>query len=168
MRQAMLDLLSEQRFDDIQITQLTARAGVGYATFFRHYASTRDVLNEIASDEIAELLSMSIPVLAQEDSAASMRALCRFIQQRKRLWQTLLTGGAADTVRAEFVRQARQWSARHDGSPSAVPIDLGTVCAATSTIAALAWWLESGEDIGADAFADHIDRLIISPFLSAR
>jgi len=166
LRRAMLQLLIEKPFNQIQILDLTLRAKVGYATFFRHYASTNEVLDEIASDEIHELLGMTIPVFEQFDSKASVKALCQYVFDRRSLWRALLTGGAAHSVRAQFVRQALEWS--HKASSKGrtpVPMDLGTICAAGSTIDALAWWLGSDGAYSADQMARFISRLIISPFI---
>jgi len=165
LRAAMLELLVEKPFEQIQILDLTGRAGVGYATFFRHYQGTGDVLDEVAGGLISELLEMTIPVLRQYDSSVSLRALCRYVQERRSLWRPLLTGGAAHSVRGEFVRQARGWSRRFAAVETGVPIDLGTVCAAGSTIDALAWWLERGEDYSIDEMAEFINQLIIMPFI---
>lgn len=167
LRAALLELLGEKPFDQIMITEITIRAKVGYATFFRHYERKEDILSEIAAEQIADLLGMSIPVMLSADSAQSTLALCRFVDQRRSLWRTLLTGGAAASVRAEFVRQARSWSIAHaEGrlSPD-VPLDLGTVCAAGSTIDALAWWLEQAPGMSSEQIAGYIDRLIIRPFV---
>lgn len=168
MSDAMLALLAERSFDQIQITDLTARAGVGYATFFRHFQTLSDVLEHVAGEEIRALLEMSIPLLSQSDSAVSTLALCRYVGQRKELWRTLLTGGAAHRVRGEFVRQARVWAAREDVPNGKVPNDLGTVCTAGATIDALAWWLERDASYDVEALAQFIDRGIIAPFLSLR
>lgn len=168
MCDAMLELLEERSFDQIQITDLTARAGVGYATFFRHFQSLSDVLEAAAGEEISALLEMSIPLLSQSDSAVSTLAICRYVAQRKDIWRTLLTGGAAHRVRGEFVRQARVWAAREDERKGSVPIDLGTVCTAGATIDALAWWLERDASYDVEALARYIDRAIIAPFLSLR
>ena len=168
LRTAMLELLTEKPFDQIQITDLTIRANVGYATFFRHYSSTEDLLNEIAGDQIRELLEMSIPVLEQYDSAASTRALCQYVYDRRGLWRTLLTGGAAHSVRGEFVRQAREWSRQSGIETQVVPVDLGTTCSAGSTIDALAWWLAQPDAYTVEEIAGFIDRLIITPFIGER
>ena len=166
LRAAMLELLLEMPFDQIQITDLTARAGIGYATFFRHYAGTQGLFEEIAGDQIAALLDMTIPDMRQFDSATSTLALCRYVDDNRALWRVLLTGGAAQTVRAEFVRQAREWARRFDdGRTTSVPLDLGTVCSAGSTIDALAWWLERADAFRADEIAAFINRLIIAPFV---
>jgi len=168
LRAAMLELLGEKPFEQIQILDLTGRARVGYATFFRHYGGTENLLHEIAGDQIRELLEMTIPVLQRYDSSVSLRALCQYVRARRGLWRILLTGGAAHSVRAEFVAQARAWSRRADAGKTSVPVDLGTVCAAGSTIDALAWWLDEGEAFGVDEMAGFINQLIIEPFIGAR
>ncbi len=168
LQAAMLALLEEKPFEQIQITDLTARAKVGYATFFRHYAATVDLLNEIAGDQIRELLGMTIPVLREFDTSVSMRALCQYVYERRTLWRTLLTGGASHTVRAEFVRQAREWSRKFGDNPTTVPVDLGTVCAAGSTIDALAWWLDRTDDYSVEEIAEFINELVINPFIGDR
>lgn len=166
---AMLEILAEKPFDQIQILELTGRAKVGYATFFRHYACTVDVLDEVAGAQIRELFEMTIPIFDRSDSAAGLVRVCQYVLERKALWRTLLTGGAAHRVREEFVRQAREW-ARHgsDGGPTSVPVDLGTVCVAGSAIDALAWWLDQGVEYSADEMGGFIDRLVVSPFIGGR
>lgn len=168
LREAMLELLGEKPFEQIQITDLTGRAKVGYATFFRHYESTEALLNEIAGDEIHDLLGMTIPAMLRYDSSVSLRALCQYVKDRSTLWRPLLTGGAAHTVRAEFVRQAREWAGRHGDPETPVPVDLGTVCAAGSTIDALAWWLDRLDAYSVDEIAEFINELLIMPFVGDR
>ncbi len=161
----MLEILAEKPFDQIQILDLTRRAKVGYATFFRHYSGTPDVLDEIAGDQISELLQMTIPTFQRVDSTASVLALCNYIYERRTLWRVLLTGGAAHSVRSEFVRQAREWSRKVQGRQMSVPLDLGTVCAAGSAIDALAWWLDQGSSYTASEMATFINRIAIAPFV---
>ena len=168
LRTAMLALLGEKPFDQIQILDLTGRANIGYATFFRHYAGTEDVLNEIAGDQIRELLDMTIPVMLQYDSSVSLRKLCQYVYERRDLWRTLLAGGAAHAVRGEFVRQAREWARKVDNGGKGIPVDLGTVCTAGATIDALAWWLERSDAYTVDEIADFIDQLAITPFVGQR
>ena len=46
IREAFLQILSEQPFEDITIKQITERAGVSRQTFYAHYAQKEDVLGE--------------------------------------------------------------------------------------------------------------------------
>lgn len=166
IRGALLALLAEKPFDQIQILDLTNRAKVGYATFFRHYAGPVDVLDEVASEEIRELFELTIPTFQRSESAAGLQRVCVHVFERRTLWHTLLTGGAADRVRGEFVRQAREWGQHGgDGKPTSVPVALGTVCVAAMTIDALAWWLNEGRNYSPEEMGQFIDRLAIAPFV---
>ena len=70
---ALLALLEEIPFDQVTIREITARAGTGYATFFRHYPDKESLLGDVASQEIASLLSMTLPVFAASSSAETTR-----------------------------------------------------------------------------------------------
>ena len=107
LRAALLALLNRRRFEDLTIRAITARAGVGYATFFRHYPDKRALLHDVAATAIGELLARAMPIAAADDSRGACLVLCRYVHGQRRLWRALLNGGAAATVRDEFLRQAR-------------------------------------------------------------
>lgn len=163
---ALLALLEEKPFDQLTIREISARAGTGYATFFRHYSTKEALLSDVASEEIAGLLAMTIPILNDIDSHESTRAICAYVDKHRKLWSALLTGGAAGIVREEFIRQARELpnsvSASHrDWLPS----DLGVVYGTGATIDLLAWWLAQSRRYSADEIADILHRLIIAPLV---
>ena len=64
---AFLDLLTEKPFDYISVTQLVNRAGVGRASFYRSFSTTRDVLNYAIDKIIEELATIFQPVLQEEN-----------------------------------------------------------------------------------------------------
>jgi AcrR family transcriptional regulator len=161
LRSALLELLVEKTFDRISITELTARAGLSYTTFFRHFASKEALLNDVASSLIQDLLSLSVPIVSRAGRFASCRALCFYVYGKKELWRSLLTGGAAQTVQAEFVRQARLWTPNFHWPHDWLPVDLGTIWSARGTIHILSWWLEHEEDLSIDEVARIIDRLVV-------
>ena len=165
---ALLALLEEKPFDQITIREITARAGTGYATFFRHYPAKEALLSAIASAEIAELLGMTIPILFDSDSYMSTLALCNFVARHRTLWAALLTGGASATVRDEFIRQARDWAARAPRSEGWLPADLAVVHGSGGTIDVLAWWLGRGEGIEPEHIAAILNRLVIAPLVGDR
>jgi len=161
---AMLALLEEKPFEQITIREISARAGTGYATFFRHYATKEALLGDVAAEEISHLLSMTTPVLRSANSVDSTRALCVYVGEHRKLWTALLTGGAAGIVRQEFIRQARGLARAADSSPpSWLPADLGVVHGTGGTIDLLAWWLAQPIDYPPEQIASLLDRLIIAP-----
>jgi AcrR family transcriptional regulator len=165
---AMLALLVESAFDQVTIREITARAGTGYATFFRHYPDKEALLGDVASQEIASLIAMLLPVLGSASSAETTRALCRHVADHRKLWSALLTGGAAGILREEFIRQARGLAAGMAQPDSWLPADLAVVYGTGATVDLLAWWLARGKDYPADEIAAILDRLIIAPLLGGR
>ena len=165
---AMLALLEETPFDQVTIREITARAGTGYATFFRHYPDKEALLGDVASQEIASLLAMTLPILCSASSAETTRALCQHVAEHRTLWSALLTGGAAGILREEFIRQARDLAIGMAQPDIWLPADLAVVYATGATIDLLAWWLARMEDYPAHQIAAILDRLIIAPLLGGR
>lgn len=165
LTRALLELLEEKPFDQLTIREISARAGTGYATFFRHYPTKEALLSDVASEEIADLLNRTIPVLHDSDSHESTRALCRHVAEHRNLWVALLTGGAAGILREEFVRQARELPREFAEVKSWLPADLGVVYGAGATIDLLAWWLSQDEVYPPEQIAAILNRLVIAPLV---
>ncbi len=162
---AMLELLEEVPFDQLTIREITARAGTGYATFFRHYTDKQALLGDVASQEIASLLELTVPILNSASSFDSTLVLCRHVAEHSKLWSALLTGGAAGILRTEFIRQARELPLAAAPSESWLPADLAVFYAAGATVDLLAWWLGRDKSRSADEIAAILDRLIIAPVI---
>jgi AcrR family transcriptional regulator len=165
---AMLELLGQVPFDHITIREITARARTGYATFFRHYPDKDALLGDVAAQEIADLLELTLPILDSTSSAESTLALCRRVAQHRKLWSALLTGGAAGIVREEFIRQARGLAVGTSPPQGWLPADLAVVYGTGATIDLLAWWLEHPGQHSAEEMAGILDRLVIAPLVGGR
>ena len=165
LTRALLELLEEKPFDQLTIREISARAGTGYATFFRHYPTKEALLSDVASEEIADLLARTIPVLYDSNSYQSTRALCRHVAEHRNLWVALLTGGAASILREEFIRQARELPRDVAPTKNWLPADLGVAYGAGATIDLLAWWLSQDECYTVEQIAGILNRLIIAPLV---
>ncbi|MGB8365769.1 MAG: TetR/AcrR family transcriptional regulator [Rhizomicrobium sp.] len=163
---ALLSLLEEQPFEQVTVREITARAGIGYATFFRHYPDKEALLQDLAAREIGKLLAMAEPILYTVDSRASAQALCAYLWEHRKLWAALLTGGAAAILKEEFVRQAQRNAADRTNQKSWLPGDLSVVYSVAATIEILAWWLKQNEPPSVKRMAEILDRLVITPSLA--
>lgn len=167
LRGGLLALLEEKPFEQVTVRDITARANVGYATFFRRYPDKEALLNDVAEREISQLLAMTLPILFTVDSRASTQALCAYLWEHRKLWAALLTGGAAATLKHEFVRQAQEQAARSLHSHSWLPGDLGIVFSVSATVEILAWWLNQADPPSVPQMAEILDQLVVTPSLAS-
>jgi AcrR family transcriptional regulator len=163
---ALLSLLEEKTFEQVTIREVTARAGIGYATFFRHYADKESLLNDLAARQIRQLIGMTLPILYTVDSRASARALCAYVWEHRKIWTALLTGGAAGTLKDEFIREAQRLAAESSAGNEGIPTDLRVLVPVAGVIEMLAWWLRQGSAPSVEQMADFVDKLVITPSMA--
>ena len=168
LRSALLTLLERTQLEQITVRDIVAEAGIGYATFFRHHASKEDLLNEIAAEQIGRLMALTLPLLDATDTRAACVALCEYVGKRRAIWSALLTGGAAGTLRAEFIRLAKEGAATLQPSDW-LPVELGAVYGVAASIEILTWWLRrpAGE-YSVEQVAEFLDRLVVAQATSER
>ena len=163
LRRALLSLLERKQFDQITIRDIVAEAGIGYATFFRHHAAKEDLLNEIASEQIGRLVDETLPLVNAADTSSSPLAICTHVGKHRSTWAALLTGGAGATLRADFIRLAREWAPRIQTSND-LPVEMGVASGVANIIEILAWWLRQPPDAySAKQVAGYIERLVVAP-----
>jgi AcrR family transcriptional regulator len=164
---ALLRLLELKPLEQITIRHICDVAKVGYTTFFRHHPSKESLLEEIAAEQIRQLVGMSLSAAdAAEDMQAGSVAVCTYVDEHRRLWSTLLTGGAAGVMREEFIRLSREIAttrARPDVWP---PADIVNILVGSSTIELLSWWLRQRKPLSIEEVAEIHKRLIITPVVS--
>ncbi len=166
LRATLVSLLEQKPFDQVTIREIAAKAGIGYATFFRHYPSKDSLLNDLASAQISGLTAVTLPMLISDDTRSTSRKLMEYVAEHSKIWAALLTGGAAGTVKLEFIRQMRQLSAAHGPFESPLPGDLRVAFSVAATLEILAWWLEQGEALSVEQMAAILDRLVLTPSLA--
>ena len=163
---ALLSLLEARPFDQLTVREITAKAAIGYATFFRHYPDKEALLHDLAATQISDLLAQALPILDADDTRGSARALCAYVWERRKLWSALLTGGAASTLKDEFIRQAQQIAEARPNRGAWLPNDLSLVFSVTGTVEILAWWLRQKDPPAVDRMAEVMDVLIVTPSMS--
>ncbi len=166
LRDALLVLLEEQAFENIKVKEITTRAGVGYATFFRRYDDKDDLLHDLASQEIHKLLMMTLPILYSVDSEASTRALCAYVWEHRVVWKALLTGGASAILKEEYLNQALELAKAHSADEAWLPDDLAVIFCVTAAVEILSWWLRQESPSPAREVAGYLHQLAIAPVLA--
>lgn len=164
---ALLRLLEARPFDQVTVREIAKEAGIGYATFFRHYSSKDALLHDLATDEIAALLQQALPVFFSVDTRQSCITLFAYVDARRALWSALLTGGAAATLKHEFIVQAKRIADEASGVNGWLPDELRVVFAVSATVEIISWWLHQGPDFSIERIAEILDRLVVVPSITA-
>jgi len=146
LRTALLALLERKPLEQITIREIAAEAGVHYATFFRHHTTKEALLDDLAADQIERLVELTLPVLDTVDSQAAFVALCAYVNEHRALWTSLLTGGAAGTMREELLRVSRNIAAERAANDGILPVELATICTVSLIVETMAWWLGKPAD----------------------
>src|SRR4030095_11916314 len=125
----------------ILIKEITAVAGLSYPTFFRRYASKTELLEDIATAEVRRLLSLCEAAMTARNSAYSANDLCDYVQNHRKLWTALLNGGAANAMRQEFMKIAKEIADARPRVNPWLPMDLGVPFVTSGIFEILAWWM---------------------------
>ncbi len=162
LRTALLGLLERKPLEQITIREIAAVAGIHYTTFFRHHATKEALLDHLAADQIDRLVALCMPVLDQLDSRAAFVAQCTYINDHRKLWSALLTGGAAGAMREELLRLSREVARERAPKEHWIPVELAVNCTVSLTFETLAWWLtQPAEAFSIEKVAEILNRLVV-------
>lgn len=163
LRDGLVALLGDHRFADITAAMVVARAGVGYATFFRHYPDTAALLTDAADSLIATLTAIVAPPLAAGRTDQAMLALAAHVADHRAVCLAMLAG-AGDAVRAAIVRRAvTQATAAPIDLAGGLPQALAIRFQVAAAVEVLGWWLEQAPETAVDEVAGLLGRLVIGP-----
>lgn len=160
---ALLALLAERAFPDISIAMLVERAGVGYATFFRHYRNPQELLLAVAEAKVDALIDTLLPVSG--DGPMGMWLLARHVDSDRGFFHALLSG-AGDEVREALRRRVLARAAEVDGPmPMRIRPDIALVHITGTVIATVRWWLSEAPELSAEAAGALLHDLAIAPVI---
>lgn len=160
---AFLELLEHKSMDQISIREISVAAGIGHATFYRHYPTKEALLNDLAAEQIRRLVDIALPAVSSADTLEALQTLTKHIKVHQRLWTTLLTGGAASAVKEELLRIARDVASYASIPPKnkELPESLKVTLAVSSILETLSWWLRQEDPMHPETVADYLDRVLL-------
>ncbi|MDR3417235.1 MAG: TetR/AcrR family transcriptional regulator [Nevskia sp.] len=166
LRRALLQLLEVEAFEHITIRHITTEAGIGYTTFFRHHPTKESLLDDLAAVQIRRLIDLTMPQMEITNTRAASEALFAYVDGQRRLWSTLLTGGAAGALRAEFLRISREIAATMPRPGIWPPAEVAIRLVVSGTIELLAWWLRQSDPISIKEVAEIHDCVVVQPAIN--
>ena len=166
LREGLLALLDKKSLADVTHQELAAKAKVGYASFFRHYASREELLREIVREHVTRLLAATVPVVDAKDSYAGCLVLCRHIDQNRATWSTLVRA-APEMLREELIGLTLQKRPKKNRDQKWVAVELGTRVGVASMLEIVRWWMDDPQSLTVAQAAEVLNRMVVAPALKA-
>lgn len=152
LREALIELIEERGFNTLTVGEITERAMISRAAFYRNYQDKYDLVEQIFAEAMQALFAtISIP-----DTLHSPQIWERFfehIAEYERLYRALLGRKGSpwfvQKMRASLVDLVKEIGRRIQEYPAAPPIypdpdEFVANLIATMLVEAITWWLEKG------------------------
>lgn len=165
---ALLELTLEQGYEAVTIRDIVQRAGIGYATYFRHYADKESLLLDALGFYLAELIAL----IRQQPAGDGVRAgqqLFDFVGSREQLSRVFLLSSTSAGLTDKVVAAGMQ-SIFESASPRAdaeIPADITAFHVVSASLALVRWWLEHAMPYPPAQMGVIYDRLVLQPALAA-
>lgn len=164
---AFFELIQEKPYEAITIKEITERADIAYATFFRHYQDKDDLFLTILDDDVGELkVRMAAITPHSADGDESCASLFRHIQNKEVLYRSLFSGPGTAVVREQmkawYVEQLLQTNEAYYTPTSTIPFEIAANHMAAGCVELIDWWLNHDMQYSAERMGDILCQLVIN------
>ena len=165
---ALLDLALEQDYEAVTIRDIVQRAGVGYATFFRHYSDKESLLLDALSIYLRELIGLIRQQPAGDGARAGVQ-LFEFVGEREQLSRVFLLSSSSAGLTDKVIAAGMQsiFASTTPRTDAEIPADISAFHIVSASLALVRWWLEHGKPYSPIQMGVIYDRLILQPALEA-
>lgn len=165
LRLALLRLIDSQALEKISLRDIASAAGVSYPTVFKHYDSKDDLFQDIARQQIRDLLA-AFRKGRMSPKWRPGEGMCAFINEHRALWRTLLTAGASQAMRSEFIQRGREFARGRPSLGHGFPFELVSGVVAGGIFEIIAWWLTQDADYPVETVSNMLETMVIEPALN--
>ncbi len=164
LAKALIALTLEKGYDAVTIRDITERADIGYATFFRHYHHKDALLQDVSEVVLAELKNL-LPTAPGADAVAIGTTLFHYVQENSNIIRVLLSSRSSTSL-VQYIIDIATQDVLNKNTPlegSAVPIEIAAYHLVNSSIALIQWWLEHEMPYSPERMGVIFHELIIQP-----
>ena len=109
LQEGLLRLLAHEQLDQISVTALCKEAGVNRATFYNHYTSPSELLNEMELQLISEVKELSGHPNSIEDITNNFERICIKLREKADLVRILVRYHADQDLEDIIIQMARHY-----------------------------------------------------------
>ena len=171
LAEALIALSCEHGYESVTVQNITARAGINYRTFYRHYDGKDELLRDVLRSTMADLRNMMPPPTPaelndpnfEEIARGKGRTLYEFVADNSTVFRVLLQSGPAALVPIQELAQAQTERFFVNLPLGSIPHQLVANHMITSTFSFIQWWLDNDMSCTAEQMGDYAAQLIMLP-----
>ena len=131
LQEGMLRLLTREKLEDISVTALCKESGINRSTFYNHYASPSQLLEEMEHALVNELLRINPPAKTVDEILDHTEKSCALLKVNAALFH-ILVRYHVDRDLEVIVRHIAQHYAEHRVDFSGIAFDDATISLVSS------------------------------------
>jgi AcrR family transcriptional regulator len=166
---ALIDLTLEKGFDTVTIRDITDRADVGYATFFRHYPDKEALLADVLEAMKDDFIRLLAPYSMIGDPDKTGTLIFEYVEKNLDLCRVLLNSTETMSLLKPVQEIGRSESTliEHASQPKVVPVEVAISHLMSSLVMLIRWWLDHEMPYPPERMGRIAAELIIRPVLGA-
>jgi len=162
LSRALIALSLEKGYEAVTIRDITNRANVGYATFFRHYRDKNELLKGVGEVVLEEIIDLLSPVDAGGDPRLFGLTLFRYVADHSEIVRVLL--GSQEIMKQVIAKVEQRIVTTHKAEPdSPVPLEIIAHHSITASISLIEWWLTNNMPYSPEEMGRYYFELVICP-----
>jgi AcrR family transcriptional regulator len=165
LARALIALTLEKGYAAITIRDITDRAEIGYATFFRHYHDKDALLKDVVDVVLDDLTGLIKVPMSETSHELTGRLIFRYVEEHSEVVHVLLSSRGSTALVKKIVEAGTQ-SVFNQNAPvarSTVPPEIAAYHLVTSTIALIQWWVEHDMPYPSEQMGRIYEELIARP-----
>jgi AcrR family transcriptional regulator len=163
LKGALIELANEKTFEEITIRDVTDRADIGYATFFRHYDGVGDLMLEIFTTIIEELEALP-DRHGERYFEEEGYLLFEHVSKNSALYRSILESHSFSRQLRHHVKKMVQGHLddhAHQITSSTISIEVAAQHMVSSLLGLIDWWLSEKQPYSINRMGVIYDQLII-------
>lgn len=109
LRESLLELMKEKPVDKITPTELCRHAQINRNTFYSHYYTVRDLLQEIEEEFSAQIMESLMNRMSASTTLDVLQELCELFYEKKDLFQILLSPNGDAAFMERFISLGKSY-----------------------------------------------------------
>lgn len=103
LSKSLIYLLSKNSITEIDVSQLCTYAGVNRTTFYKHYNSLYDLLNELINEFFKKIEILFLKVNESENTTSKIALLLKYLRQNQEFVSVIMNNNTLTTISQRLI-----------------------------------------------------------------